>query len=87
MYSSKLSIRQDVLQKTLWGDYYVNMKAKRILKGAQVFTVYLFLLVLCSLHIMLVLGSFIRIILVRYGVWFSIIIHFATNMPVTKAGV
>ncbi|KAL8613440.1 hypothetical protein ACOMHN_057159 [Nucella lapillus] len=35
MYSAKLSIKQDVLQKTLWGDYYVNMKAKRILKGAQ----------------------------------------------------
>ncbi|XP_076444086.1 elongation factor-like GTPase 1 isoform X2 [Babylonia areolata] len=35
MYSEKLSIKQDVLQKTLWGDYYINMKAKRILKGAQ----------------------------------------------------
>ena len=36
MYSAKLGVKQEVLQKTLWGDYYINMKAKRILKGAQV---------------------------------------------------
>jgi len=32
-----------VLRKTLWGDYYVNTKAKKILKGAQVGSVKIFL--------------------------------------------
>lgn len=35
LYSAKLGIREDILRKTLWGDYYLNAKAKRILKGAQ----------------------------------------------------
>ncbi|XP_041917809.1 elongation factor-like GTPase 1 isoform X1 [Alosa sapidissima] len=35
MYSQKMGIRSDVLLKTLWGDYYLNLKAKRIMKGAQ----------------------------------------------------
>ena len=28
-------VRADVLRKTLWGDFYLNAKAKRIYKGAQ----------------------------------------------------
>ncbi len=36
MYSKKLGIKENVLRKTLWGDFYLNMKTKRILKGAQV---------------------------------------------------
>ena len=35
IYSKKLGFSESVLKKTLWGDYYVNMKAKKILKGAQ----------------------------------------------------
>lgn len=29
-------MKKEVLEKTLWGDYYLNIKAKRILRGAQV---------------------------------------------------
>ena len=36
LYSKRLGIRVEILQKTLWGDYFVNAKAKRIFKGAQV---------------------------------------------------
>ena len=35
-YSSKLGIRPDILHKTLWGDFYLEVKTKRIKKGAQV---------------------------------------------------
>ncbi|GAB1607399.1 elongation factor-like GTPase 1 [Argonauta hians] len=35
MYSEKLGISTTVLNKTLWGNYYLNSKAKRIMKGAQ----------------------------------------------------
>lgn len=35
MYATKLGISRQVLMKTLWGDYYLNMKAKKILKGAH----------------------------------------------------
>ncbi|XP_069767762.1 elongation factor-like GTPase 1 isoform X2 [Narcine bancroftii] len=35
MYSQKMGIKAEVLLKTLWGDYYVNTKAKKIMKGAQ----------------------------------------------------
>uniref|UniRef100_UPI00398E9012 elongation factor-like GTPase 1 isoform X2 n=1 Tax=Pristiophorus japonicus TaxID=55135 RepID=UPI00398E9012 len=35
MYSQKVGISADVLLKTLWGDYYLNTKAKKIMKGAQ----------------------------------------------------
>uniref|UniRef100_A0A8D8WZ89 Elongation factor-like 1 n=1 Tax=Cacopsylla melanoneura TaxID=428564 RepID=A0A8D8WZ89_9HEMI len=35
LYSARLGIREPILRKTLWGDYYLNMKAKRIMKGAQ----------------------------------------------------
>ena len=34
LYSEKLGISKKILLKTLWGDYYLNMKAKRILKGS-----------------------------------------------------
>lgn len=33
--SKKLKIRESVLSKTLWGDYYINVKQKKIMKGAQ----------------------------------------------------
>ena len=32
---SKLGLSEAVLKKTLWGDYYLNAKEKRIMKGAQ----------------------------------------------------
>ncbi|MBN3290122.1 EFL1 GTPase, partial [Polypterus senegalus] len=35
LYSQKMGIRIEVLQKTLWGDFYLNAKAKKIMKGAQ----------------------------------------------------
>uniref|UniRef100_A0A8C7Y134 Elongation factor like GTPase 1 n=1 Tax=Oryzias sinensis TaxID=183150 RepID=A0A8C7Y134_9TELE len=35
LYSQKMGVRAAVLQKTLWGDFYLNAKAKRIMKGAQ----------------------------------------------------
>ncbi|XP_022334366.2 elongation factor-like GTPase 1 [Crassostrea virginica] len=35
LYASKLGINQDVLQRTLWGDFFLNTKTKRIMKGAQ----------------------------------------------------
>lgn len=31
-----MGIRSEVLLKTLWGDFYLNAKAKKIMKGAQV---------------------------------------------------
>ncbi|XP_062868569.1 elongation factor-like GTPase 1 [Trichomycterus rosablanca] len=36
IYSKKMGIRSEILQKTLWGDFYLNTKAKKIMKGAQV---------------------------------------------------
>ena len=35
IYSERLGFSQTVLQKTLWGDYYVNSKTKKIMKGAS----------------------------------------------------
>ncbi|XP_068131426.1 elongation factor-like GTPase 1 [Hyperolius riggenbachi] len=35
MYSQKVGIKSAVLLKTLWGDYFLNSKAKKIMKGAQ----------------------------------------------------
>ncbi|KAK7465188.1 hypothetical protein BaRGS_00037651 [Batillaria attramentaria] len=35
LYATKLGISQAVLQKTLWGDFYINSKTKRVMKGAQ----------------------------------------------------
>lgn len=36
IYSQKTGIRREVLLKTLWGDYYINTKAKKIMKVDQV---------------------------------------------------
>ena len=36
LYSKKLGISESGLKRTLWGDYYLNMKTKRVTKGAQV---------------------------------------------------
>lgn len=36
MYANKLGLNADVLRKTMWGDFYLNAKAKRIFRGAQV---------------------------------------------------
>uniref|UniRef100_A0AAR2JCJ4 Elongation factor-like 1 n=1 Tax=Pygocentrus nattereri TaxID=42514 RepID=A0AAR2JCJ4_PYGNA len=35
IYCQKMGVRSEVLQKTLWGDFYLNAKAKKIMKGAQ----------------------------------------------------
>lgn len=35
IYSQKMGIRAEVLLRTLWGDFYLNAKAKKIMKGAQ----------------------------------------------------
>uniref|UniRef100_A0A8C5RK10 Tr-type G domain-containing protein n=1 Tax=Laticauda laticaudata TaxID=8630 RepID=A0A8C5RK10_LATLA len=35
LYSQKMGIKPSVLLKTLWGDYYLNMKAKKIMKVDQ----------------------------------------------------
>jgi ribosome assembly protein 1 len=35
LYSNKLGINTDILNKTLWGDYYLQSKSKRVFKGAQ----------------------------------------------------
>ncbi|KYN37334.1 Elongation factor Tu GTP-binding domain-containing protein 1 [Trachymyrmex septentrionalis] len=35
IYSNKLGFNEKVLRKTLWGDFYINNKTKRIMKGAQ----------------------------------------------------
>lgn len=36
IYSQRMGIKAEVLLKTLWGDFYLNAKAKKIMKGAQV---------------------------------------------------
>ncbi len=36
LYAKKLGIRAEILRRTLWGDFFLNTKAKRIFKGAQV---------------------------------------------------
>ncbi|KAL3204819.1 hypothetical protein MRX96_041200 [Rhipicephalus microplus] len=36
LYAEKLGMKKQVLEKTLWGDYYLNAKTKRILKGGSV---------------------------------------------------
>lgn len=33
LYSKKLGIKEETLKKTLWGDYYLDPKAKRVVKG------------------------------------------------------
>ncbi|XP_054286195.1 elongation factor-like GTPase 1 isoform X1 [Macrosteles quadrilineatus] len=35
VYAAKLGVKQAVLERTLWGDFYLNTKTKRIAKGAQ----------------------------------------------------
>lgn len=35
IYADKLGCRRQTLMKTLWGDYWLNAKEKRIMKGAQ----------------------------------------------------
>ena len=35
MYANKLGISKHILSNTLWGDFYLRNKSKRILKGAQ----------------------------------------------------
>ncbi|KAM7406647.1 hypothetical protein PAMP_001014 [Pampus punctatissimus] len=35
IYSQRMGIRAEVLLKTLWGDFYLNAKAKKIMRGAQ----------------------------------------------------
>ena len=35
IFATKLGFSEKVLLKTLWGDYYLNSKSKRIMKGAQ----------------------------------------------------
>ncbi|XP_046864219.1 elongation factor-like GTPase 1 isoform X2 [Xenia sp. Carnegie-2017] len=35
LYAIKMGVRSDVLMKTLWGDFYLQTKTKRIMKGAQ----------------------------------------------------
>ena len=35
LFSKKLGFNERVLNKTLWGDYFINMKAKKIMKWAQ----------------------------------------------------
>ena len=36
IYSQKTGIRREVLLEALWGDYYINMNAKKIVKVDQV---------------------------------------------------
>lgn len=35
LYAEKLGVNVKVLQKTLWGDFYLHAKTKRVMKGAQ----------------------------------------------------
>ncbi|XP_072938182.1 elongation factor-like GTPase 1 [Epargyreus clarus] len=35
LFSDKLGVREEILRKVLWGDFYLNAKAKRFMKGAQ----------------------------------------------------
>jgi len=36
IYGKKLGMNIEGLCNTLWGDYYLNSKTKRVMKGAQV---------------------------------------------------
>ncbi len=36
IYSAKLGFKREILIETLWGDYFLNAKTKRIMKDAQV---------------------------------------------------
>eukprot|EP00794_Sanderia_malayensis_P009497 gene9497-10491_t len=35
IFAKKLGVKVEVLNKTLWGDFFLNSKTKRIMKGAQ----------------------------------------------------
>ncbi|XP_047505794.1 elongation factor-like GTPase 1 [Pieris napi] len=35
LFSDKLGVKEELLKKVLWGDYYLNSKTKRFMKGAQ----------------------------------------------------
>ncbi|XP_048484589.1 elongation factor-like GTPase 1 [Plutella xylostella] len=35
LFSEKLGVKDELLQKVLWGDFYLNTKTKRFMKGAQ----------------------------------------------------
>lgn len=35
LFSEKLGVKEELLQKVLWGDFYLNSKTKRFMKGAQ----------------------------------------------------
>lgn len=35
--SKKMGVSQAAMNKTLWGDFYLNSKTKKIMKGAQVY--------------------------------------------------
>lgn len=43
IYSEKMGIDPELLLKSLWGDFYLNAKAKKIVKGAQVIYDYIHL--------------------------------------------
>ena len=34
MFSKKLGVKSEIFAKTLWGDFFLNAKTKRIMKGA-----------------------------------------------------
>jgi ribosome assembly protein 1 len=35
LYAEKLGVSEEVLRKTLWGDFYFHGKTKQVMKGAQ----------------------------------------------------
>ncbi|KAI8434259.1 hypothetical protein MSG28_012353 [Choristoneura fumiferana] len=35
LFSEKLGVKEELLKKVLWGDFYLNSKTKRFMKGAQ----------------------------------------------------
>ncbi|XP_045511876.1 elongation factor-like GTPase 1 isoform X2 [Pieris brassicae] len=35
LFSDKLGVKEELLKKVLWGDFYLNSKTKRFMKGAQ----------------------------------------------------
>jgi len=35
IFSKKVGVKENILARTLWGDFYLNNKLKRIMKGAQ----------------------------------------------------
>ncbi|CAG9790922.1 unnamed protein product [Diatraea saccharalis] len=35
LFAEKLGVKEEILRKVLWGDFYLNQKTKRFMKGAQ----------------------------------------------------